>query len=135
MGFAELWAAGSKFLSSVTDRRANWPSLRTTCHIPFGKIRPMNSAQLAEVSAAPANVVDMSKMIQVRHVPDELHRALKMRSVEEGMTLSDFIKRELEVLATGLSKLEEANARVKARGSSGLRTETIVNLIREGRGE
>jgi hypothetical protein len=95
----------------------------------------MNSVQIAEVSAAPVNVVDMSKMIQVRNVPDEMHRVLKMRSVEEGMTLSDYIKRELGTLATGKSSLDEISARLKARGPSGLRTETIVNLIREGRGE
>jgi plasmid stability protein len=95
----------------------------------------MNSVQIAEVSAAPASVVHMSKMIQVRNVPDEMHRALKMRSVEEGMTLSDFIKRELSVIATEKSSLDEIDARLKARGPSGLRTETIVKLIREGRGE
>ncbi len=113
----------------------NWHSLRTTRQTGPGKIPPMNSVQIAEVSAAPANVVDMSKMIQVRNVPDEMHRALKMRSVEEGMTLSDFIKRELAVLATGQSSLDQVSARIKARGPSGLRTETIVKLIREGRGE
>jgi plasmid stability protein len=38
----------------------------------------------------------MSKMIQVRDVSDQLHGALKARAAREGMTLSDFIKRELE---------------------------------------
>ena len=38
----------------------------------------------------------MSKMIQVRDVPDELHSTLKARAALEGMSLSDFIKRELE---------------------------------------
>lgn len=113
----------------------NWHSLRTTRDTGQGKIPPMNSVQIAEVSAALANVVDMSKMIQVRNVPDEMHRALKMRAVEEGMTLSDFIKRELSVLATEQSNLDAISARIKARGPSGLRTETIVNVIREGRGE
>jgi plasmid stability protein len=37
----------------------------------------------------------MSKMIQVRDVPDHVHRTLKARSACEGMSLSDFIKREL----------------------------------------
>jgi len=119
----------------VTVRSANWHSLRTTRESRAGKILPMNSVQIAEVSTAPVNVVDMSKMIQVRNVPDEMHRALKMRSVEEGMTLSDFIKRELGTLATEKLSLDEIDARIQARGPSGLRTETIVNLIREGRGE
>lgn len=41
----------------------------------------------------------MSKMIQVRDVPDEVHGTLKSRAAREGMSLSDFIKRELERLA------------------------------------
>ena len=32
----------------------------------------------------------MSKMIQLRNVPDALHRALKARAALEGMTLSDY---------------------------------------------
>lgn len=38
----------------------------------------------------------MSRMIQVRDVPDPVHRTLKARAAREGMSLSDFIKRELE---------------------------------------
>jgi plasmid stability protein len=36
----------------------------------------------------------MSKMIQIRNVPDELHRKLKARAAEQGMTLSDFLLEE-----------------------------------------
>jgi hypothetical protein len=43
--------------------------------------------------------VSMSKMIQVRNVPEEVHRTLKARAAREGMNLSDFIKRELERVA------------------------------------
>lgn len=39
---------------------------------------------------------NMSKMIQVRDVPEEVHSTLKARAAREGMSLSDFIKRELE---------------------------------------
>jgi antitoxin FitA len=38
----------------------------------------------------------MSKMIQVRDVPEEVHSTLKARAAREGMSLSDFIKKELE---------------------------------------
>ena len=41
----------------------------------------------------------MSKMIQVRNVPDQLHRKLKVRAVEEGVSLSDLIMEELRRLA------------------------------------
>ena len=38
----------------------------------------------------------MSKMIQVRDVSERVHRTLKARAAREGMSLSDFIRRELE---------------------------------------
>ena len=40
--------------------------------------------------------LNMSKMIQVRDVADHVHGTLKSRAAREGMSLSDFIKRELE---------------------------------------
>jgi plasmid stability protein len=39
----------------------------------------------------------MSKMIQIRNVPDSLHRALRTRAALAGMTLSDFLRAELEL--------------------------------------
>ena len=41
----------------------------------------------------------MSTMIQIRDVPDRIHTALKVRAAREGMSLSDYIKRELEHMA------------------------------------
>jgi antitoxin FitA len=41
----------------------------------------------------------MSKMIQLRHVPDELHRKLKARAAMEGLSLSDYLLQEVERLA------------------------------------
>ena len=38
----------------------------------------------------------MAKMIQIRDVPDQMHATLKARAAREGMSLSDFIKRELQ---------------------------------------
>jgi hypothetical protein len=35
----------------------------------------------------------MPKTIQVRNVPDQLHRTLKVRAAREGMSFSDFINR------------------------------------------
>ena len=37
----------------------------------------------------------MSKMIQIRNVPESLHRKLKARAAIEGMTLSDFLLAEM----------------------------------------
>jgi plasmid stability protein len=39
------------------------------------------------------------KMIQIRNVPDELHRSLKERAAREGTTLSDLILDELPRVA------------------------------------
>jgi antitoxin FitA len=41
----------------------------------------------------------MSTMIQIRNVPDGLHRELKSRAALNGMTLSDYLLRELLPLA------------------------------------
>jgi plasmid stability protein len=77
----------------------------------------------------------MSKMIQVRNVPDDLHLALKTRALAEGMSLSDYIKRELEEIAAQLT-FEQIDARIQARrGTSRLSTEEIVEMIREARGD
>ena len=37
----------------------------------------------------------MSSMVQVRNVPVELHRRLKARAAIEGLSMSDYILREL----------------------------------------
>jgi plasmid stability protein len=41
----------------------------------------------------------MSKMIQIRNVPDEVHRTLKVRAAQAGMTLSDYLLSEIEQIA------------------------------------
>ena len=94
----------------------------------------MRTSQLREVSSTRDNVVDMSKMIQVRNVPDEMHRMLKMQAAAEGISLSDLIKRELGVMSDRLS-FEELAARVRARGPSKVKTENTVRYIRESRGD
>lgn len=86
------------------------------------------------MSGARVNVQDMSKMIQVRNVPDEMHRALKVRAAAEGMSLSDYIKKELS-RATQRSQIEESFERAEARGPSGLTTKWVVDTIRESRGD
>jgi plasmid stability protein len=94
----------------------------------------MNGVQVIDVSSTRASVLHMSKMIQVRNVPDELHRNLKMRAAATGLSLSDYIKRELSDSASRLT-MEEIDARVRALGPSKLRTQTIVEILRESRGD
>jgi plasmid stability protein len=86
------------------------------------------------MSTTRINVVDMSKMIQIRNVPDEMHRMLKMRAAAEGISLSDLIKRELGVMSGRLT-FEELSARVRARGPSDVKTASTVRYIREARGD
>jgi plasmid stability protein len=50
----------------------------------------------------------MSKTIQVRNVPDQLHRKLKVRAAEQGISLSDYILAELRRLAERVSPQELA---------------------------
>jgi len=42
----------------------------------------------------------MNKMIQIRNVPEKLHRKLKARAAAEGLTLSDYLREEIERLAS-----------------------------------
>lgn len=75
----------------------------------------------------------MSKMIQVRNVPDALHKTLKVRAAEAGLSLSDYIKRELEESASRPS-FEEVAARVRARRrADGPSMEQIVEAVRSAR--
>jgi hypothetical protein len=43
--------------------------------------------------------VNRMSMVQIRNVPDELHRELKARAAQAGMTLSDYLLREMRNLA------------------------------------
>ena len=59
------------------------------------------------------HAVNMSKMIQVRNVPDQLHRKLKVKAAEQGVSLSDFILAELRKLAEQVSLQELAERSMK----------------------
>lgn len=73
-------------------------------------------------------------MIQVRNVPEELHRELQRRAEERGLTLTAYIQGvlEREVATPPLTELAE---RIRSREPVDLDRETIVRMIREGRGE
>lgn len=61
------------------------------------------------------HVIHMSRMIQVRHVPEQLHRRLKARAAEAGMSLSDFLRLEFERVVEQLTPSELAE-RLRALG-------------------
>jgi plasmid stability protein len=54
----------------------------------------------------------MSKMIQIRNVPDELHRKLKVRAVHAGQSLSDYLLGEMRRIADQPT-VEEVYQRLK----------------------
>ena len=56
----------------------------------------------------------MSRMLQVRNVPSELHRKLKARAAMAGLTLSEYVLRELQRLSERPT-LEELIARLHGR--------------------
>lgn len=41
----------------------------------------------------------MSVMIQIRNVPDDIHRTMKARAAKAGMSLSEYLLREIGALA------------------------------------
>ena len=76
----------------------------------------------------------MSKMIQIRNVPDAIHRTLKTRAAATGMSLSDYLLREIGSVAERPT-IDEVLARIRRRGSTGVRqsSASAVRAERESR--
>jgi predicted nucleic acid-binding protein len=74
----------------------------------------------------------MSKMIQIRNVPDELHRTLKTRAAQLGMSLSDYLLSEIHQIADKPT-LDEYLARVRRRESVRVKESSaeVIRLHRE----
>lgn len=79
-------------------------------------------------------VLHMSKMIQIRNVPDDLHRRLKVRAAEADMTLSDYLLAEVRAVADRPT-LGELSARISARERVEADVDWIVQVVREHRDE
>jgi hypothetical protein len=79
-----------------------------------------------------SNVQHMSKMIQIRNVPDDLHRALKVRAAERGLTLSDYLLGELEGLV-GKPTMAEFVERLRHQPTVEFE-ESAAEIIRRQRG-
>ena len=58
----------------------------------------------------------MSKMIQLRDVPDALHRQLKARAALSGLSLSEYLIREVRKVADQPTP-EEMRERLRQRSS------------------
>jgi len=73
----------------------------------------------------------MSKMIQIRNVPDALHRGLKARAALSGMALSDYLLREIKEIAERPT-LTELREQLHRRKPVAIQIDT-ARLVREER--
>jgi plasmid stability protein len=65
----------------------------------------------------------MSAMIQIRNVPDALHRKLKSRAALAGMSLSDYLLQQIREVAERPT-IEEMRARLARRSPVTLSIDT-----------
>lgn len=74
----------------------------------------------------------MGVLVQIREVPDEVHRTLKARAAASGTSLSEYLRRLLERSAARPTP-EELSARIRARGGASLGepSEVVVRRLRE----
>lgn len=74
----------------------------------------------------------MSRMVQIRNVPDALHRKLKVRAADAGQTLSDYLLAELERVGARPTR-EEMLSRLHSRRRVQLKTaaSTVIRGERE----
>lgn len=73
----------------------------------------------------------MPKMIQLRNVPDTLHRGLKARAAMAGMSLSDYLLAEIKEIAAKPT-LAELRERLHKRAPVSVRIDS-ARLVREER--
>ena len=76
---------------------------------------------------------NMSVMIQVRNVPEALHRRLKARAALEGQSLSDYLLKELARVGE-LPTAEEMQQRLASR-TAALTPSEIMAAVRAERDE
>jgi antitoxin FitA len=76
----------------------------------------------------------MAKMVQIRDMPDEVHRRLKVRASHAGMTLSAYLLSELEAIARRPAP-DEVLARLAGLEPVRLGVDEIVDAVRSGRQE
>lgn len=85
-----------------------------------------------------ANVVAMSRVIQIRDVPDDVHDALVDAAEAQGLSLTRYMLRELEHLAKRAQAVH-ANAVVIRQTQAKVRgrvdRDTILTALHEGRGD
>jgi antitoxin FitA len=76
----------------------------------------------------------MAVTVQIRNMPKELHRRLKARAALAGMTLSDYLRREMRRVAERPT-IEELRTRLQGRSTAtpSVPPARAVRAEREGR--
>jgi hypothetical protein len=72
-------------------------------------------------------------MVQIRNVPDALHRRLKARAALEGMSLSEYLLAELRKVAERPTRQELLDRLTPARGDLRPSPAEILRDERDGR--
>jgi antitoxin FitA len=73
----------------------------------------------------------MARTIQIRNVPDDVHRVLRTRAAAAGLSLSDYLLGEL-IRVAERPPVSDVLARAGVR-RGGARTTDIVAAVRSGR--
>ena len=92
------------------------------------------AAQFVDMWCTCDYLFHMPTMIQIRNVPDTLHRRLKSRAALAGMSLSDYLLQQIREVAERPT-IEELRARLARRSSVALSVDTAdaVRAERESR--
>jgi antitoxin FitA len=74
----------------------------------------------------------MGRLVQIRDVPEEVHRTLKARAAMSGVSLSEYLRSELARMAARPT-VDELAARIRARGDATLSapSEQLVRELRD----
>ena len=74
----------------------------------------------------------MGKLLQIRDVPEQVHRTLKARAAHSGSSLSEYLRTELARLAA-LPTPDEVRARLRERTMvrTRERPEEVIRRLRE----
>lgn len=71
-------------------------------------------------------------LIQVRGVPDDVHRTLKVRAAQEGTSLSEYVLREM-IRVARIPPPRELDARIRERARAPVTTAQILKARDSGR--
>lgn len=77
------------------------------------------------------HAVRMNKHVQIKNVDEAVHRKLKIRAIEQGMSLSEYLKRELSSLANRPTN-NEVFERLRKLPNIDLKV-SAADLVREDR--